>query len=939
MSFGLNDIREILIDGGEVQAFDEVVRKALKGPPLDVLKHNPTALLATASETLEKLVRDWTSGQTRPVASSRLAKLVLRPVVPHGRHVASDIESAVDSLKPDVVAIDSPVIAGVGAAAVYAFSLHNGVGVPAFVEIVPEEGYLGRREVTLFSGGMLESAVTACHRKGIPLVPVGSPVTPTTSRTASIFQDALNHIYQEFDQSLAAALSEKKRESLAKQLFQKLWGLGIASSEDRERVIYETTYLASRVADLSSVVGKKSKRARLLVLVQLDHYEDFAPLVKQVFRGRGVDEELYCRPQKEMTLKRYSLVGRNGRDLWETARERGPEVTTAQRLFEAEFKRWMGRRRRQKLSRGVADDLIAQMLQKTRNHTLIDRGASVRGSIALREVAQGYARMGGRVNIETLEKAAMVALPHRVRLSPSADEGTHEIVRKIVLEVLYGIRLGGEQGRKEKDGSQPLTKESLRKALEGLADVSLEQFDKKKGEIPSFDPSFIEEIMNHPLVKEALKNARFPSDLSAAYQKMLDELEQHGALGWSHSDKYRFTEKGLRELAESLQEKLARGEITEEDLKQALSRMGQMPLSSSGLPVDFPKEKMTELLAELMDAQHQGRAPETSLEDVYVHYMLSEKRGVKTDPDKLDYHKLQVMVHELQKRGLLELKGSRSKGYSLTSRALMWLLEELIPKGSSHALVRSAFKKGFEPDKSEVRRYRRGDVFRDISVRHTLREVVRQRKTLEEVGVRELRAFEKKPLSQLDIVLCVDVSASMKDQAKLRYAKMAVAGLAKAALEKGHQVGVISFSNTGEMVIPLTDKAHAILEGIIHLRAHQYTNVGHGLKVARETLLKSKSGNKKHVILISDGLANAATPEVMQTAGSMEKREVIGTQYALVQSQKARDSDIKISVLLITHQDRLGEWLAKQISKVGKGKFYRVRTMEEMPLDALAMVQ
>jgi hypothetical protein len=44
-------------------------------------------------------------------------------------------------------------------------------------------------------------------------------------------------------------------------------------------------------------------------------------------------------------------------------------------------------------------------------------------------------------------------------------------------------------------------------------------------------------------------------------------------------------------------------------------------------------------------------------------------------------------------------------------------------------------------------------------------------------------------------------------------------------------------------------------------------------------------------------------------------------------------------VLLITQQDELGEWIARKISQIGRGKFFRVKTIEHMPLDALEMFQ
>ena len=384
--------------------------------------------------------------------------------------------------------------------------------------------------------------------------------------------------------------------------------------------------------------------------------------------------------------------------------------------------------------------------------------------------------------------------------------------------------------------------------------------------------------------------------------------------------------------------------------------------------MEIPKEKMSQFLAELMDAQHQGRSLNTSLEDIYVHYTLQEKKGVKTASEKLDYQKLQIMIHQLEEKGLLKVGGSRTKHYTLTSRALSKLLEELIPKSSSSSLTKHAFKKEHEIEKAEVRRYKTGDVYRDISIRHTLKEMIKQGKTLDDIGRREFRSFDKKPGAQLDIVLCVDVSASMKEQSKLRYAKLALAGLAKAALDKKDRVGIVAFSNVGNVVAPLTDDYRAVMDSVIRLRADQYTNIGNGLLHARNMLLRDKSGNKKHIILISDGQPNAALSATVEGEDSLEEivtrkhpvsdgeiyrrqpttpfrgndwktKEHLGTKHAIVEARTTRDNDIKISVLLITHQDELGEWIARKIAQIGRGRFHRVKTIESMPLDALQMFQ
>ena len=40
-----------------------------------------------------------------------------------------------------------------------------------------------------------------------------------------------------------------------------------------------------------------------------------------------------------------------------------------------------------------------------------------------------------------------------------------------------------------------------------------------------------------------------------------------------------------------------------------------------------------------------------------------------------------------------------------------------------------------------------------------------------------------------------------------------------------------------------------------------------------------------------------------------------------------------------TQQDQQGEWLARRIATIGNGRYYKVKTPESLPIDALNIVQ
>ena len=134
------------------------------------------------------------------------------------------------------------------------------------------------------------------------------------------------------------------------------------------------------------------------------------------------------------------------------------------------------------------------------------------------------------------------------------------------------------------------------------------------------------------------------------------------------------------------------------------------------------------------------------------------------------------------------------------------------------------------------------------------------------------------------------------------------------------------------------------------MKAEQYTNIGNGLICARRILLKEKNSNPKYIVLITDGQPNAALIEEQDASRdtqrvvsysreiSMERKELIGTQHALTEAGKTSRKDIKISVIFISQGESQGEQLAREIARIGHGKFHKVLAVERLPLEALATV-
>jgi Mg-chelatase subunit ChlD len=242
------------------------------------------------------------------------------------------------------------------------------------------------------------------------------------------------------------------------------------------------------------------------------------------------------------------------------------------------------------------------------------------------------------------------------------------------------------------------------------------------------------------------------------------------------------------------------------------------------------------------------------------------------------------------------------------------------------------FGEMYDADRSlDIRRYSQGDTFRDLSLRHTLREIVRSKKKLSDVGYRDLRVFMKerrKP--QTDIVFCIDTSGSMGFNRGLTYARLVAGGLARAALHDGNRAGVVAFNDNSQVKVPITDRDRdSVLDGIAALSANGNTNIGDGVKSARELLLHSRSNNRKLIILLTDGQASAISQDAFEQL-KLIKEQNLTQESAYNETQKAIDHGIRLSVVYLAPRDEAVESFIKNLARIGKGKVLRLTGLSDL---------
>ncbi|RMF97209.1 MAG: VWA domain-containing protein [Candidatus Schekmanbacteria bacterium] len=955
----LNDLRVLLLANEYPPVVDSILKKALsnKNPiPADSLKKHGTlkvdvdSLSPLLTSKILSLVKEWVAGKVSSkmkgnFSESEVFFLGLPEV---GKNVKELCTAVIEQFKPDCIALTLSPMQNFIQNIYHSFSVYNFLGIPTNFNTVYKDGNESAIYNTYYPGGIWETAIIKAWTDDIPLVPVGKPErrlevgeirSPGYLEDRRRLRSISKEIIGELKEIEESSFNLEEIDSFLFEMSGKYTKSYYADQETVRELMDKAIYCISRLYELLC----RQPFDRVLVIGEMSYiYEARKFFQSLIDAGIRYDSELYLKPSKETGIYGLRFLPDTISASYGIYTEYGISDTLAQELFRKELRKWGRRLRKNEITSQTADKLMMDIVEKTRNHPLLLRGASVRGSIAFKELYNSFVLLNGFNSRASIEKAANITLPCRVMRKPGVEESEEEIIEGIVKKVLYGLEgkkkkeeyRGGFEGKKV-----PLSKEDVRRALEYLKKHAL---DNKNDEGAIDERSLLSTAdLDDELIKELLdRYGQVSRTRNEGLQKLLDDMASRGYISNMTPNSMRFTSKGISELRKNIENLRRQGLIGEEEFKKALEEIEKLEKRSIDGKPEFDGEKLSEIVADFMDIQHKFKNEDSTLEDAYVHYVMKENRGEDVESDRLKYRNLQVLIYRLQDRGLVRIKDRGKINFSLTGKSLEWLLDELIKKSHASGLIKDAFKQDrAAANVVDIRPYMKGDTFGDISVIHTIRNLIKKQKAIDEIELRDIISYVKLPTRAEDIVLCLDVSASMRKQAKLRFAKIAVTALARAAVEKNYRVGLVAFSNEAEEVYPISRSFTGITDAVVKLRADQYTNVGRGIECALKMLIREKVPWEKHIVLITDGQPNAAPGIGNRVSSSAEmKREEIGYRFALQMARKAAQRNIKVSILLITDPDNRGIDFARKIALIGKGRFYRVSSAEKIPISALRMM-
>jgi len=366
-----------------------------------------------------------------------------------------------------------------------------------------------------------------------------------------------------------------------------------------------------------------------------------------------------------------------------------------------------------------------------------------------------------------------------------------------------------------------------------------------------------------------------------------------------------------------------------EEMDGKLTKQEENKLMNSVLTNDKETIDDGKLLKEALNQGVSSFTPDLMYEQLVHNYSITKKllgpalikRLTSYDPKYLErnvripeFHKilkekLDENIAKLKDEGLVGKEGEiTDKGVKLASLILYTEeLDKMIPKG---ILGEKVHKKEFiYGEKGDVKTYKKGDRYRDIAVKRSAKLAIRRGH--DKLHKSDLKIFERQSKGKISLIYALDASGSMKGK-KLEVAKKAGIALAFKAIDEKDEVGLMVFgSDVKSSVAPTSDFSRLLLE-ITQIKASRETNIALTLKKAVE--LFPNRDITKHLILLTDALP---------TVGDKPEEETLEAVSL------ARSNGITISMIGI-NLDKKGKELGEKVARLGDGKFYVVRDLDEV---------
>jgi len=366
-----------------------------------------------------------------------------------------------------------------------------------------------------------------------------------------------------------------------------------------------------------------------------------------------------------------------------------------------------------------------------------------------------------------------------------------------------------------------------------------------------------------------------------------------------------------------------------EELEGALQSQDEQGLSHSLVEGDQDKVEEGQLLDEAINQGMSGFNPDLFYQDLVNNYQHAEniygeslirlltgedpnalKKNIKfPEYKKLLKKKIEDKFEKLEQEGLIdEEKRITEKGLTLAS--LVLLMEELNELSTKDLGEKVVKQKAHYGEKSDTKPYRKGDRYKDITLKASIKKAIRRLHS--NLTLNDLETFEKRKKTEKIVIYALDASGSMKGR-KIKLCKKAGVALAFKAIQDHNKVGLIVFGSDIEQLVYPTLDFMTLVTKLQGVKAKKKTDLAVTIDKAREMF--PSDNITKHLVLITDAVpTEGASPQ----------------QDTLIAIEKAKYCGITTSVVGVQIDE--GEELAKKIVEIGQGRFYKVKDLENLDL-------
>ncbi len=269
----------------------------------------------------------------------------------------------------------------------------------------------------------------------------------------------------------------------------------------------------------------------------------------------------------------------------------------------------------------------------------------------------------------------------------------------------------------------------------------------------------------------------------------------------------------------------------------------------------------------------------------------------------------------LRSYGLVPTEGRRGREGERVFEALRNVVRNAMSGVGQVKVVRFTDVDRYPTYVVSIREYKIGDSYFDMDMQRTSMNIARKVMMNKPFTSRDIVVKEYANIKTIDIVLCLDVSGSMRELSngmpKIEIAKDAITQYIQFLAKTNDRLAMVLFNFRADVLWPLAPvrKYWSQMKYMLkYVYAGGGTNLANALEKSRDVLTRSRS-NSKHVICVTDG-------------------RTVNSSMCIREAVRLRRGGTTISTIAIGENS--DDELLMRLSKLGGGLFIKISNIHDL---------